>query len=148
MGGLGAQGRASMRLLCPGPPGVGVLSPTAGEMRPTHPRQAEVREGGPTLLCTEPQFPRTHGAPASAHRQLFSCPEKSRTTWERGAAAGGDPERLALYAWHCLRERPRRRGPREDGDGAGGAGRAGLRPRPGRASSSRLAAGARGLRPS
>lgn len=144
---VGAQGRASMRLLCPGPPGVGVLSPAVREMRPTHPLQAVVRAGSPTLPCTEPQFPRTHGAPASAHRQLFSCPKKSRTTWEPGAAAGGDPERLALYAWHCLRERPRRRGPREDGDGAGGAGRAGLRRRPGRASSSRLAAGARGLRP-
>lgn len=61
-----------------------------------------------------------------------------------GSRCGRRPRTAGLYAWHCLRERPRRRGPQEDGDGAGGAGRAGLRPRPRRASSSRLAAGTHG----
>lgn len=31
------------------------------------PQRAEAREASPTLLCTEPQFPRTRGAPANAH---------------------------------------------------------------------------------
>lgn len=74
----------------------------------------------------------------------FFLPGKVQNNLGAGSGYWRRPRAAGLYAWHCLREKPRRRGPQEDGDGAGGAGRAGLRPRPGRASSSRLAAGARG----
>lgn len=54
---VGAQGRASMSLLRAGPWGPGTQPSngarpleTVGEMRPSHPRRAEVRASSPTLL--------------------------------------------------------------------------------------------------
>lgn len=79
--GVGAQGRASTLLLAffVQTPGGGWTQPssgarpleTVGEMQPTRPRRAEVRAGSSMLLCTEPQSPQTHGAPASAPDNTF-----------------------------------------------------------------------------
>lgn len=59
----------------------------------------------------------------------FFLPRKVQNKLGAGSDCGRRPRAAGLYAWHCLRERPRRRGPQEDGDGADGAGWAGLRPR-------------------
>ena len=78
---VGAQGKASTLLLAffVQTPECGRTQPssgarpleTVGEMQPTRPRRAEVRAGSSMLLCAEPQFPQTHGTPASAPDNTF-----------------------------------------------------------------------------
>lgn len=130
------------------PLGVGVLSPAAGEVRPTHPRQAEVRASGPTLLCTEPQFPWTHGGTGRRPMTTFFLPGKVQNNLGAGSGCGRRPRaagavRVALFTREAEEARPagrwRRRGRGRPGGAAAAAparlllqaGRRGARPRPG-----------------
>lgn len=114
-------------------------------MRPIHPPAAKRGQGGQphAALHRASVSPDPRGTDQHQLTTFFLL-RKLQNNLGAGSVCGRRPQAAGLYAWHCLRERPRRRGPQEDGDGAGGAGRAGLRPRPRSASSSRLAAGTQG----